>query len=820
MLDVLGAESKTIINSLQSQLALDVFFNNHNSVCLLLSKDFKIQKINQYACSLFGWSAEKVLERSFIVSCREQDVVCPLFRDQTELKRQQTLTTSVTPLLAADAQLYQVDWRIMPLAETDQAVIGYLLTGTVQPMMTQVQTQAKDNTFAKPLMEPANNALQQLVTHLSESSIGVAWKSIAGVYEDCNERFVLLCGETKAAFIGKNELDLDWGCATEAQWVLQKQSFIEKENNCIEMDISPAWMASSGKSLRLYQIPCFDSTQNLVNILCLLIGQPSVAVKREKESNTQQRAHLQMMAAVDHEVCLGLQSMLQMIKETLNHEDHDSAQMRCALHGLQQHSRLLESMLAIMVDTTWLESGRSQLQPSEADIHGIMMKVTEACARSALLKQVNLSFECAQFTANSFVCYVDAERFESMLYLFMSGLVTFLQYGRITFSLQHEQVPQKNATISIYIQCSGESAEGLAINKLMSNGWKICEDMDQRLYGSLLRLAVARRLLIALGGNVDILNGDVGELMFSLSLPLMERITMPRAEPSTINNNDDLLNSVKAPTTSEEDKLQQNSNRVAYVASRGPYPDRIEAASKSNPYLRPIISTEDMVRLASAARAPHLFDQQTVEEVVSAVRSTDQSTNNLNMLQSTLNGSSNGTNNGSSNGISNGSNGSNGSSNGREKLTANNEKLMLHNEKLTSVLLVEDNKLNQRVMKETLERLYCAVTVASNAAEATDQFKLRKYDIVFMDIGLPDADGFELAFNLRRFEREQGQSHTPFIVVSAHSYYDPRIDVDESMRRSGIDEMHLKPLLTKQADQVLDKWVMDYRPYDQRSHRI
>ena len=84
-----------------------------------------------------------------------------------------------------------------------------------------------------------------------------------------------------------------------------------------------------------------------------------------------------------------------------------------------------------------------------------------------------------------------------------------------------------------------------------------------------------------------------------------------------------------------------------------------------------------------------------------------------------------------------------------------------------NVLVVEDNLINQKVSKILLEQVGCKVDIADCAKEALEKVK-KPYDIVFMDIGLPDMDGFQVVEKIR--EREAPEQHVPIVAMTAHVF--------------------------------------------------
>lgn len=103
------------------------------------------------------------------------------------------------------------------------------------------------------------------------------------------------------------------------------------------------------------------------------------------------------------------------------------------------------------------------------------------------------------------------------------------------------------------------------------------------------------------------------------------------------------------------------------------------------------------------------------------------------------------------------------------------------------ILVVDDDVLNRRLMKVLLTHEGYHVDVAANGMEAFDAIRFQKFDIVFMDLRMPEMDGLEASRRIR--EWENGGQHT-FIVGLTASYLP---EEGPKMFEAGIDNYISKP---------------------------
>ncbi|EQB86430.1 PAS domain S-box-containing protein [Clostridium punense] len=126
----------------------------------------------------------------------------------------------------------------------------------------------------------------------------------------------------------------------------------------------------------------------------------------------------------------------------------------------------------------------------------------------------------------------------------------------------------------------------------------------------------------------------------------------------------------------------------------------------------------------------------------------------------------------------------------------------LINDKILKVLLVEDDKTNQLVTKMMLQRLGHQVTTANNGVEAINVLKEQSFDVILMDIQMPEMDGAE-ATSIIRSKGKDLNSNIPIIALTAHALEGDR----EKFIAMGADSYIPKPVSIGTLYETLDKVI-------------
>ena len=115
------------------------------------------------------------------------------------------------------------------------------------------------------------------------------------------------------------------------------------------------------------------------------------------------------------------------------------------------------------------------------------------------------------------------------------------------------------------------------------------------------------------------------------------------------------------------------------------------------------------------------------------------------------------------------------------------------NNQTLSILVVDDNMINLRLLSAALARIGHQVDGASNGQIAVDKYKANSYDAILMDLMMPVMDGETACRIIRELEKEQnieGCKRIKIIAITANAFEDDK----DRLLEGGMDELMNKPV--------------------------
>ncbi len=117
------------------------------------------------------------------------------------------------------------------------------------------------------------------------------------------------------------------------------------------------------------------------------------------------------------------------------------------------------------------------------------------------------------------------------------------------------------------------------------------------------------------------------------------------------------------------------------------------------------------------------------------------------------------------------------------------------------VLVVDDFAMNQEFTTGMLELMACKVSTATSGKQALELYQKGRYDIVLLDVMMPEMDGYEVTRRIRAMDGKQ--RHTPIIAITANALSGDR----ERCLKAGMDDYVSKPLRGADLEELLSRYL-------------
>ena len=132
------------------------------------------------------------------------------------------------------------------------------------------------------------------------------------------------------------------------------------------------------------------------------------------------------------------------------------------------------------------------------------------------------------------------------------------------------------------------------------------------------------------------------------------------------------------------------------------------------------------------------------------------------------------------------------------------------------VLVAEDNEINQKLIKRTLEDLGLSITIVPNGLQALERRKTGHFDMIFMDIAMPVMDGIEATHKILEFEEKNRLPHIPIVAITANALKGDR----ERFMKEGLDEYITKPIKKESILNILNVFIHDKIDFSDEDNAI
>ena len=526
--------------------------------------------------------------------------------------------------------------------------------------------------------------------------------------------------------------------------------------------------------------------------------------KARTEAEEANRAKSEFLANMSHELRTpmnGVIGMLELALDTsLTHEQRDYLQT-----SLQSAEALL-TLLNDILDFSKIEAGRLELEAINFSLRNAVEDVAYTLAKRAQDK--GLEMACLIHPDISSELRGDPGRLRQILVNLVGNAIKFTHQGEIVISAEPLEETEKYVTIRFGVQDTGIGIPSERQAAVFDRFTQADGSTTRKYGGTGLGLTISRQLVEAMGGKIGVKStpGVGSTFWFELKFEKLAQ-KKPVTAPLTLGP----VNLTQARILIIDDNQTNRMILTKNVEALGSRVDAVPSGAKGLEFLRNAYRAGDPYHVILLdMQMPGMDGEQTARAIKS-----DPAVKEAKILILTSMGHRGDASRLEALGCS-------GyllkpvkqqmlfdaviavlGSESDQKTGLITRHTLSEQRKFGSrILLAEDNPINQKLAVVLLQKAGYSVDAVENGAQALEKVQSNQYNVVLMDVQMPEMDGLEATQKIREWERETGR-HIPIIAMTAHAMQGDR----ERCLEAGMDDYVTKPLEPKVFFSALDRWL-------------
>jgi len=798
-------------------------------VVICLSSDLCILEWSFSAEKIFELSRNEAIGKNFLTFCVSQGIHFPW-----PLSRDAEHTMIETPL--RDGQIFL--WRIVRKLDNENLLKYYLLIGE---NITQLRT-------VEAALDKAESALDKLERHFSDilselaqftksvtgqsftqtisimeyvksihgymeniivdMPINLYWLNRAGVYLGCNKKFATLFGlKSPRDIAGKGYIKLydkqsgDFYRAVDMEIMNTGISKIVEEPLFAPDGTKSIWLSSKA--------PLRDATGKIIGLLGTSIDitdrKKTEQALQEAKNNAEiaNLAKSEFMAIMSHELRIPLTGILG-INQLLQSSDLTPEKRKEYLEHISTAGMHLLNLINDTLDFAKLEAGQFELVPTSMNLQFLIEETITMLAPLAKAKDLEIFIDYDREAPHQIVS--DKRALRQIIINLVGNAIKFTEQGHVSIQVELVDKNDQHATLALLISDTGigipDDKQGLIFEQFS----QVDASHSRKYGGAGLGLTITRQLIKLMSGTIAVTSKVGRGTTFRCVIRCLLDGAVDLSAPWALYQAHIRILIVDDTSRGQIIQRQLNTSNCSVVSSSEAFSTLLTSHQLFDPYH--IVIVNDKLFEIDPFDFPKMFLEYQKIRLPMLILLTDDGSIDIKErakiagffdcimkpIQPIM---------------------------FQVALTAVWERWVEHTDppvapvptpvpppvvvesptaSTARILLVEDDMIVQIVHQKYLEKLVGNVQLATSGGEALNRLTNEAYDLVFMDMGLPDLHGIEVVSQVRKLKKT-----VPIVALTGYG----NESAIEEFLNAGVDEVMVKPVFLPQLERVIKKYCLE-----------